>query len=171
MPNWCSNNLYVTGDLTRFNEWLDHAFLFDKIVPMPDELKDSEPFNEKHPKRDEFKKKYGAYDWYDWRVQNWGTKWDVDEANIEQHGDEFATIVFSTAWSPPQVAIGALAAKFPELKFKLAFIEEGNGFVGYDIWRDGEYQGGESFDDCSTDEWKKLATEEFGWEEHEEESQ
>ena len=64
MPNWCSNNLYVSGDLTRFNEWMNDVFSFNKILPMPEELKDSAPFDEKHAKRNEFKEKYGAYDWW-----------------------------------------------------------------------------------------------------------
>ena len=168
MPNWCANNLYVSGDLTRFNEWMGDVFLLNKIVPMPKELEESEPFNEKHAKRNEFKEKYGAYDWYDWRVQNWGTKWDVDEVDIEECDATLITMRFETAWSPPQMAIGSLAAKFPELKFKIAYIEEGNGFVGYDIWEGGEYLNGEWFDDSSTDKWKQIAIDEFNWEEVEE---
>lgn len=169
MPNWCANNLYVSGDFTRFNEWMGDVFSFNKILPMPEELKDSEPFNDKHAKRNEFKEKYGAYDWYDWRVQNWGTKWDIYEVDIQHYDPTLITLCFQTAWSPPQMVIGSLAAKFPELKFKLAYLEEGCGFVGYSIWENGEYQTGEHEDDSSTDAWKKIAIDEFSWEEEVEE--
>ena len=168
MPNWCANNLYVSGDLTRFNEWLKNEFLFNKIVSMPSELKDSEPFNDTHPRRHEFKRKYGAGDWYDWRVKNWGTKWDIEDATIDECHPTMLAIRFETAWSPPQKAIQTLSTFFPELKFKLTYLEEGMGFVGYDTWSGGEYEGGESSEDSSTDEWKKIASEEFGWEESQE---
>jgi hypothetical protein len=44
--------------------------------------------------------------WWDWRVQNWGTKWEVcsDEAwheVIEKDGKIEFRASFSTAWSPP----------------------------------------------------------------------
>jgi len=52
--------------------------------------------------------------WYDWRVENWGTKWDVAEVEITQpltlHDDEDvdpasmnASFSFNcwTAWGPP----------------------------------------------------------------------
>ena len=40
--------------------------------------------------------------WWDWRVQNWGTKWEIttDEAYIDIHEKEIR-VSFSTAWSPP----------------------------------------------------------------------
>lgn len=176
MPNWCSCNLYVCGDLTRFNKWLEEkeGFSFSAILPMPEELKESEPFNGNHPRRHEFKRKYGATDWYDWCVINWGTKWDIDEAEVDEYDPNMIAIRFATAWSPPQTAIQSLAALFPELKFKLAYLEEGMGFVGYGIWENGEYLGGKHEDDASTDVWKEIAIDEFSWEpmeEDEEESQ
>lgn len=40
--------------------------------------------------------KYGHVDWYDWRVYNWGTKWNACEEYV---GDDY--ISFQTAWSVP----------------------------------------------------------------------
>lgn len=171
MPNWCSCILYVYGDLTRFNKWLEEkgGFSFSAIHPMPEELKESEPFNDKHARCGEFQKKYGATDWYGWRVINWGTKWDIDKFDIEERDPTTVSLHFSTAWSPPQMAIQSLATLFPELKFKLAYLEEGMGFVGYGIWENGEYLRGRHEDDASTDAWKEIAIDEFNWEEVEEE--
>jgi hypothetical protein len=63
------------------------------------------------------KAKWNGYEvsgWYDWRLENWGTKWDVMEVAITQpltlHDDEDAapesmnaSFTFNcwTAWSPP----------------------------------------------------------------------
>jgi len=57
---------------------------------------------------------YEVEGWYDWRVTNWGTKWDVVDVDITQpltiHDDEDqepssmnASFSFNcwTAWSPP----------------------------------------------------------------------
>ena len=57
---------------------------------------------------------YEVMGWYDWRVNNWGTKWDVVDVEITQslllHDDEDqesssmnASFSFNcwTAWSPP----------------------------------------------------------------------
>jgi hypothetical protein len=40
--------------------------------------------------------------WWDWRVQNWGTKWEIttDEAYIDTSKNEIR-VSFATAWSPP----------------------------------------------------------------------
>jgi hypothetical protein len=40
--------------------------------------------------------------WWDWRVQNWGTKWEIttDEAYIDISKNEIK-VSFATAWSPP----------------------------------------------------------------------
>lgn len=47
--------------------------------------------------------KYGYCNWYDWSIDNWGTKWNVDDScNVEYNKEkqEF-TITFDTAWSCP----------------------------------------------------------------------
>lgn len=54
-----------------------------------------------------FMELYGATNWYDWRYENWGTKWvtQVDIDNIEQdtYGDNTKAIFFTvdSAWGPP----------------------------------------------------------------------
>ena len=48
-------------------------------------------------------KKYNFPQWYDWRVKNWGTKWNVEEdvdIVYDKNIDEY-DISFQTAWSVP----------------------------------------------------------------------
>jgi hypothetical protein len=67
--------------------------------------------------------------WYDWRVENWGTKWDISpNADIHRVSPTEAAFSFSSAWSPPTEAMQALAdAGF---SLDLFYIEEGVGFAG-----------------------------------------
>ena len=44
--------------------------------------------------------------WWDWRLQNWGTKWEIvsDESYLDIQDNEHGKAIrasFSTAWSPP----------------------------------------------------------------------
>ena len=46
-------------------------------------------------------KKYGYCNWYLWCVENWGTKWNInEEVSVESTGDKYR-ISFDTAWSVP----------------------------------------------------------------------
>ena len=40
--------------------------------------------------------------WYDWRLQNWDTKWDAYDVSIDDDDPENLEISFNTAWSPPE---------------------------------------------------------------------
>ena len=54
--------------------------------------------------------------WYNWRVQNWGTKWDcytleIDDTDLP-HGFE---VTFETAWSPPEEVCSAIREQYPNV--------------------------------------------------------
>ena len=58
--------------------------------------------------------------WYDWRCQNWDTKWDVPKDNIEITEINNGSIVigFDTAWSPPIAIYKKLRNKFKDVKIE-----------------------------------------------------
>lgn len=59
--------------------------------------------------------KYGYVSWYDWRIDNWGTKWNTEEASIYMEIDDDKIIYnFKTAWSAPCEAILELSKQYPE---------------------------------------------------------
>lgn len=109
-----------------------------KFLPCPLELKkvtspvraeNGETEKEFKKRIERHKKLYGATDWYDFQTNNWGTKWDVKAAIIVQ--DENAIVYsFDSAWSPPAQWIGNVAPMFPELRFELEYLGEGNEFKG-----------------------------------------
>ena len=142
MANWCINSLEITGDEKKVEEFVE-KFSKDGVsafIPTPKELEDTEaPLEIKDPERaKENIEKYGAADWYDWRVKNWGTKWDVGELTVVSLEEEYAFITFETAWSPIIEAMEKIAKMYPELKFDLEYEEPGMGFFGKVIFEDGK---------------------------------
>lgn len=67
--------------------------------------------------------------WYNWNTSNWGCKWDASDPDVERGDDTYATITFSTPWSPPIGIVENIGRKFPDLSFTWAW-EEDQGFGG-----------------------------------------
>ena len=77
------------------------------------------------------KSEYGYDNWYDWQVNNWGTKWDINnEIHVDDFHDEGCTLVFQTAWSPPEPIVHKLQEMFPDVTFYGGYIGEGWEFAG-----------------------------------------
>jgi hypothetical protein len=51
----------------------------------------------------ELRAKYGATNWYDWQLENWGTKWGTYQLRVHEMGGDGSPILieFQTAWGPP----------------------------------------------------------------------
>lgn len=47
---------------------------------------------------------YGYIDWYDWCCNNWGTKWNAFDIDVEEMDEEYdeCLVRFTTAWVPPE---------------------------------------------------------------------
>ena len=70
--------------------------------------------------------------WYNWRCQNWGTKWDAYSMEIDEcdmpHGFE---VNFETAWSPPEEICNAIREQFDDLSLSWFYDEPGCEIAGY----------------------------------------
>ena len=110
MPNWNSNYLTVKGftpeEQTEFKERVEAEDLFRHYVPIPDED-----------------------NWYEWCLENWGTKWDISDPIIGSDGSAF-TCYFKTAWAPPIAAFTEVSKRFPNATFELGYEERGCDFCG-----------------------------------------
>lgn len=83
-----------------------------------------------------FQEEFGADNWYDWRIHNWGTKWNAYD-QISEEGEN--VITFDTAWSTPAYAMQKLAEKYPQLTFNVRYADEDFGHnVGEYTFEDGE---------------------------------
>lgn len=125
MPNWCENNLTVTGpqkELARFKKKVRGRGPYD------DESKKIEvlSFHQTVPQP-----KFGKDDdaWYNWRISRWGTKWDAADPRLDE-GEKSLVYHFDTAWGPPDAWLRETAKKFPKLEFRLFYSEGGNNFAG-----------------------------------------
>jgi len=92
------------------------------------------------------KEKYGYTDWYQWRIDKWGTKWPDSDTRSESDpviatsSDGVSTIAFGfeTPWGPPIEAFHKISSDYPNLLFCLYYEEPGMGFCGKNIWANGE---------------------------------
>ncbi|HEY9642992.1 MAG TPA: hypothetical protein V6C57_21060 [Coleofasciculaceae cyanobacterium] len=154
MPNHVTNYLQVLGDSDRVNEFFkamqgkdsrgkDSSFTFNAIIPMPNEtLRDNLSIREQL----EFP---GDFNWYDWSVKHWGTKWDAYSV-AKREGDR---IQFDTAWSVPLPVLIAASKRFPDLVFVNEYIEETLESAG-----ELKLQNGQTILDnhCSYADWEDL---------------
>lgn len=77
-------------------------------------------------------KKHGCFGWYDWCHNHWGTKWNAYDFETRSAAPAVATVVFTTAWSPPTPVLEALAHQHPECTIVNRWEEEG-GQSGFDL--------------------------------------
>lgn len=124
MPNWCSNTLKIWFDPSelkyakKLKRAINRGTLLKALVPFPRYKKGTE--------------KYIAFQkegWYNWCLENWGSKWDISNSYcdliINKDDSSMIDSSFDTAWSPPLIAISAISQRF-----KLTYFEGGVGFMG-----------------------------------------
>ena len=69
--------------------------------------------------------------WYDWRLQNWDTKWDAYDVVVTDDDPDCAEIEFNTAWSPPEAICHALREQYPDVSISWFYDEPGCEIAGY----------------------------------------
>ena len=70
--------------------------------------------------------------WYDWRVQNWDTKWDAYDVEVVDPDPENMEITFNTAWAPPEAICHALREKYEDtVAISWFYDEPGCEIAGY----------------------------------------
>jgi hypothetical protein len=154
MPNWCSNRAVITGpapviDEIRLKLTQDNPELLTWMVPQPN-----------------FE---GDQDWYQWNINNWGTKWDISDVYIDNAAEpDSIEFSFSTAWAPPVEAFHTWAAGDGRVQFGLEYWEPGCGFVGTTQYA-GEYLDTDDVD-SGTDpaRYREIASDVWGYEEYDE---
>ena len=145
MPNWVYNHLTIEGseeDINKVkaqvgavvkrkyksadevNEEVDEEpiFSFMNILPPPEDKLDE--YHAVHGYTGGEKTGDTKYNWYNFNVREWGTKWDARDVDLLEEGKTFLHYKFDTAWSPPTPVIEKLAQQNPNLNITLEYREE-----------------------------------------------
>ena len=142
MPNHCHNRVTFysanTEDVAKLKKIFTDENTFGQIIPEPDwpntPNKDGElPVKHEDPWLT-YRWSNGRQDdrWYDWRVQNWDTKWDAYDVEVVDPDPENMEITFNTAWSPPEAICHALREKFEDtVAISWFYDEPGCEIAGY----------------------------------------
>ena len=99
---------------------------FEKIIPMPENcFRDNLGETEREQCAAD-----GVPNWYDWCIENWGTKWNACNpcpVVEEKHPDGHAGLSyrFDTAWDAPRPVISALKKHWPDLEISGGYVVEG----------------------------------------------
>ena len=148
MPNWCYNRVSMYSEnidqVTELFDIFNNPEPFNALIPSPKwsetPNEDGElPVLEEHKDSDgkvlftthKFPKSGKTDDrWYDWQINNWGTKWEPTDISVEQC-DEELELTFNTAWSPPEDICRAIRNKYPDVTVSWFFDEPGMEVAGY----------------------------------------
>ena len=146
MPNWCSNEVQFDGseeDIAKFKEecFSDHkgeAVLdFSKVLPEPDYDKPKKDGTHNDGVQTELHSVMP--DWWTWRNDNWGTKWnlvpnhdgDLTAYLTVEDSEDFIQLEFDTAWSPPNGIYEAIVDKYPDISVNWFYREDGVQMAGW----------------------------------------
>ena len=148
MPNNTDNRVILSHDDIQMIDMIYNIMntpdtpLCQTLIPMDEALLDNDA--------------HADDGWYTWRLQNWGTKWDVYESHCTRIDANTLQLTFYTAWSPPMPIYDKLVDMGFEVNAR--YLDEGWGYIG-------EYVSG---DDWCTDDVESVAEhypeldEEFG---------
>jgi hypothetical protein len=154
MPNWCNNTVEINHtDKTKMYalvEAINKGEFCNFARPVPKDLmivagRVGDDNNPEQIALVEAENRnlatHGYKTWYDFAVNEWGTKWDVDPYDPveydDQHDKRGITFGFDSAWSPPTGVYEALVEQ--GFSVRAYYYEPGMAFAG--VWEDGD-------DDC-----------------------
>ena len=69
---------------------------------------------------------YGYPTWYDWSIENWGTKWNAYESFIKE-GKSYLKFYFQTAWSTPMPIFDELSVLLSDKNIEIWYADEDIG--------------------------------------------
>ena len=141
MPNWCNNGINLSHEdpkmIERAAKALQEGTFLNEFIPVPESLHivagrvgdDTDPKQIALEAAEKSNlEKYGYKTWYDYCVNEWGTKWDVQSDTVEVRNPNCLEASFDSAWAPPIAAY----EKLMDLGFEVTawYYEPGMAFVG-----------------------------------------
>lgn len=169
MPTWCSQFVEVRGEEKEIKRMIN-SFRVDKstrgkyeeesgwdinqLFPVPEELAET-PHASIIPewsqeekdlwlknKQEENLAKFGARDWFEWQIKNYGTKWgasyiQIDDEALSNCSDSFS-FKFESPWCTCPGLMAKVSSLFPSVLIGIHAIEQMNMFAVWETYHDGE---------------------------------
>ena len=155
MPNHCHNRVTIYGSgndtdetraqIAKLKQMFEDEHCFGQIIPEPDWTNtplmssDITKYGQDRGKLGELPMPDGTFQstgrhddrWYDWRVQNWDTKWDCYDVVVTDHDPDQLEVEFNTAWSPPEAICHQIREDYPDVSVSWFYDEPGCEIAGY----------------------------------------
>lgn len=128
MPNHVTSVITLSGDAKRIKAMLKTiqakeygigSVDFEKILPMPNSVYNG-------PLGMQERELNGKNNWYDWRIANWGTKWNCYGYTSETEFED-GKLKFLTAWAASHPILQKLSEMYPDIKFEHEWADEDIG--------------------------------------------
>lgn len=135
MPNWVYTNLTVAGTPENLAKFAEKASQPYQVAP--DWERHEQAFSFWNFKKPDDLDHY-VNDWYDWNRENWGTKWDAHESDVDttQLAQGVLYYNFCTAWAVAEEVFTEIVRQHPELSFDF-YSEEEQGWGRQHTGRNG----------------------------------
>ncbi len=150
MANICKNTLKIIASAESFEKLINLTEDDKEIIENGDRVSlSSDVFSlEKfipgsYKEGDEFTQKD-----QDWRMENWGVKWDIDETELVEYDEEFidgklmvtAKVIFETPWGVPKAGLMKISEKFSDIDFSMISKEDDLCFAFFTKYQNGEVE-------------------------------
>lgn len=98
------------------------------LESIADSCPDAENLLEMGRQYSENLEKYGHATWYEWCIDNWGTKWNAYDFDVVSPKNDVNGMIFHTAWSAAIPILEKLSTMYPDVPFNLEFADEDIGY-------------------------------------------
>lgn len=125
MPNWCYNNIEISGSPKNIGRIKTIVEIFTKKTEGDDGL--FKNLIGLPPKTN--MEQYDNGGWYNTNVAWFGTKWDVGKEFVQEVKDDYILLAGDTAWSPP-INFCRILAETYGVQVSMYYEEPGADFCG-----------------------------------------
>ena len=166
--------LMITGNEDMVDKLLSFPQLYSMDIYRDKTEKELSDYKVRGEKIFNIAQQCGSIDWYDWRISNWGTKWNAYETYIAYCCDGSVELYFYTANQGAIPVIKKLVAMFPDLEFIYKYADEDlsyncgetygvDGNFSFKYAEDGSDKAMALYIECWQEEWDNFKKTEDGW--------
>ena len=166
--------LMTTGNEGMVDKLIDYPQLYSMGIYKDKTEKELSDYKVLGEKLFNIARKCGSIDWYDWRIRNWGTKWNAYETDIDSCGDGCVALYFQTANHGVISVVEKLVEIFPNLEFDYSYADEviayncGEGYgvdgsISFKFPEDESDEAMALYIECWQQEWDNFKKTEEGW--------